>query len=200
MGIISRRSPPRNCQRSDYPCRRGRAAVVDTVRRPVFDAAGRRRLVARTHRSILGGTVVAHAEGAVVVVDRHYAVDRSHGRSRIGDIVETLQRGADALGRSSARLAGAARSTHGAADLQVRPTDTRSFALSRSRNDRPRRRRRDAGLPRRLRGDRRRRAAGAAIPAAGLRTREGAARRSRGMGRESGHARHIQWPFSSTCR
>ena len=46
---------------------------------------------------ILGGTIVKHAEGAVVVIDRHYAVDRSHGRVRIGDIVDTLRAGGEAL-------------------------------------------------------------------------------------------------------
>lgn len=52
--------------------------------------------LART-ADVLGGRVVERAEGAVVVVDRHYAVDRSHGRVRIGDMVETLQNGGDAL-------------------------------------------------------------------------------------------------------
>ena len=46
---------------------------------------------------ILGGHVVERAEGAVIIVDRHYAVDRSHGRVRIGDVVETLQSGSEAL-------------------------------------------------------------------------------------------------------
>jgi hypothetical protein len=45
----------------------------------------------------LGGYVRERPEGAVVVVDRRYAVDRAHGRTRIGDVVETLQAGSDAL-------------------------------------------------------------------------------------------------------
>jgi uncharacterized protein len=46
---------------------------------------------------VLGGCVVERAEGAVVIVDRHYAADCSHGRMRIAETVETLQRGSDAL-------------------------------------------------------------------------------------------------------
>jgi uncharacterized protein YprB with RNaseH-like and TPR domain len=54
------------------------------------------RPIART-AEVLGGRVQERAEGAVVIVDRHYAIDRSHGRIRIGEIVETLQSGSDAL-------------------------------------------------------------------------------------------------------
>jgi uncharacterized protein YprB with RNaseH-like and TPR domain len=46
---------------------------------------------------VLGGDVRDRPEGAVVVVDRHYAVDRAHGRARIGDVVETLQAGQESL-------------------------------------------------------------------------------------------------------
>jgi hypothetical protein len=46
---------------------------------------------------VLGGGVLERHEGAVIVVDRRYAVDRSHGRERVGDVVETLQAGTDAL-------------------------------------------------------------------------------------------------------
>jgi uncharacterized protein len=59
---------------------------------PSFDRSSLERTA-----DILGGTIVKHAEGAVVVVDRHYAVDRSHGRFRIGDIVDTLRAGSEAL-------------------------------------------------------------------------------------------------------
>ncbi len=47
--------------------------------------------------AILGGRVVERSEGAVLVVDRHYAIDRAHGRTRVGDVVETIRSGADAL-------------------------------------------------------------------------------------------------------
>ncbi len=52
--------------------------------------------IART-ASILGGGVVERSDGAVIVVDRHYAVDRSHGRERIGGMIETLVNGGDAI-------------------------------------------------------------------------------------------------------
>jgi uncharacterized protein len=47
---------------------------------------------------ILGGRLVERPEGAVVVIDRHYAVDRAHGRTRVADVIETLRAGSDALG------------------------------------------------------------------------------------------------------
>jgi uncharacterized protein YprB with RNaseH-like and TPR domain len=46
---------------------------------------------------VLGGQIRSRDEGTIVVIDRHYAVDRPHGRTRIGDIVSTLQSGAEAL-------------------------------------------------------------------------------------------------------
>jgi uncharacterized protein YprB with RNaseH-like and TPR domain len=46
---------------------------------------------------VLGGDVRERPEGAVVVVDRRYTVDRTHGRVRIGDVVGTLQSGSEAL-------------------------------------------------------------------------------------------------------
>jgi uncharacterized protein YprB with RNaseH-like and TPR domain len=46
---------------------------------------------------VLGGRVVERREGAVVVVDRRYSRDRSHGRKRIGEVVDALQEGRDAL-------------------------------------------------------------------------------------------------------
>ncbi len=46
---------------------------------------------------ILAGRWVESTDGAVVVVDRYYAGDRSHGRARIGTVVETLEAGGDAL-------------------------------------------------------------------------------------------------------
>ena len=47
--------------------------------------------------STLGGTIVERAEGAVILVDREYRADDLHGRRRIGDIVETIEEGRDAL-------------------------------------------------------------------------------------------------------
>ena len=44
------------------------------------------------------GQWIESGEGAVVGIDRYYAADRSHGRERIGDVVDTLEAGADALG------------------------------------------------------------------------------------------------------
>jgi uncharacterized protein YprB with RNaseH-like and TPR domain len=52
--------------------------------------------VSRT-AEVLGGRVVERREGAVVVVDRHYSRDRSHGRKRIAEVVDALQEGHDAL-------------------------------------------------------------------------------------------------------
>jgi uncharacterized protein len=46
---------------------------------------------------ILAGEWCETGEGAVLVVDRYYAADRMHGRVRIGDIVETLESGLEAL-------------------------------------------------------------------------------------------------------
>jgi len=47
--------------------------------------------------STLGGTIVERADGAVILVDREYRADDLHGRRRIGDIVETIKEGRDAL-------------------------------------------------------------------------------------------------------
>ena len=45
----------------------------------------------------LGGAVVEHSDGAVIVVDREYRADMLHGRLPIGDIVSTISDGDDAL-------------------------------------------------------------------------------------------------------
>lgn len=47
---------------------------------------------------VLGGELAERAEGAVIVIDRRYMVDRAHGRERIGWMVEALQDGGEALG------------------------------------------------------------------------------------------------------
>jgi uncharacterized protein YprB with RNaseH-like and TPR domain len=46
---------------------------------------------------ILGGQWHESREGAVLIVDRHLTPDRRHGRTRIGEIVETLEAGGEAL-------------------------------------------------------------------------------------------------------
>lgn len=46
---------------------------------------------------VLAGQWLESSEGAVLVVDRFYAPDRKHGRVRIGDIVDTIESGLDAL-------------------------------------------------------------------------------------------------------
>ena len=45
----------------------------------------------------LGGAVVEHSDGAVIVVDREYRADVLHGRTPIGDIVSTINDGDEAL-------------------------------------------------------------------------------------------------------
>ncbi|MGQ0733962.1 MAG: ribonuclease H-like domain-containing protein [Acidobacteriota bacterium] len=47
--------------------------------------------------SVLAGHAAESADGTVVVVDRRYPADRRHGHVRIGDVVETLHGGSDAL-------------------------------------------------------------------------------------------------------
>jgi uncharacterized protein len=46
----------------------------------------------------LGGAVVEHSDGAVIVVDREYRADMLHGRLPIGEIVATIADGDDAMG------------------------------------------------------------------------------------------------------
>jgi uncharacterized protein YprB with RNaseH-like and TPR domain len=45
----------------------------------------------------LGGAVVEHAEGAVIVVDREYRAEMLHGRTPISEIASTISEGGDAL-------------------------------------------------------------------------------------------------------
>lgn len=56
------------------------------------------RIDGRRAADVLGGRWMERADGAVLVVDRHYAADRPHGRVRVGDIVRSLEYGMDALG------------------------------------------------------------------------------------------------------
>jgi uncharacterized protein YprB with RNaseH-like and TPR domain len=46
---------------------------------------------------MLAGQWVESRDGAVLMVDRFYAADRRHGRSSVGEIVETIEGGLDAL-------------------------------------------------------------------------------------------------------
>jgi len=45
----------------------------------------------------LGGAVVEHSDGAVIVVDREYRADMLHGRTPVGEIVSTINEGEEAL-------------------------------------------------------------------------------------------------------
>ena len=45
----------------------------------------------------LGGALAERSDGAVIVVDREYRADMRHGQVRIGDIVDTIQGGRDAM-------------------------------------------------------------------------------------------------------
>ncbi len=62
---------------------------------PAGDGAPEDR--AEAAAAVLGGTVSLQAEGPVVVVDRHYAASDRHGRTAIGEIVETLLERTEAL-------------------------------------------------------------------------------------------------------
>ncbi|OFW43677.1 MAG: hypothetical protein A3J29_14455 [Acidobacteria bacterium RIFCSPLOWO2_12_FULL_67_14b] len=45
----------------------------------------------------LGGTVIERPNGVVIIVDREYRADDVHGRQRIGDLIETIRDGQDAM-------------------------------------------------------------------------------------------------------
>jgi uncharacterized protein YprB with RNaseH-like and TPR domain len=47
---------------------------------------------------VLAGEWVESRDGAVLVIDRHYAAHRMHGRARVGDCVETIEAGLEQLG------------------------------------------------------------------------------------------------------
>jgi hypothetical protein len=63
------------------------------------DAPGVRPHRIDGHRvaGVLAGRWIESDSGSVVVVDRYYAADRSHGRQRIGRIIEALEGNGDAL-------------------------------------------------------------------------------------------------------
>jgi uncharacterized protein YprB with RNaseH-like and TPR domain len=47
--------------------------------------------------AVLGGTVVDRPNGAAIVVDREYPAHALHGRQRIGDLIDILREGQDAM-------------------------------------------------------------------------------------------------------
>ena len=61
--------------------------------RPAID----RRIDGHRVADVLAGQWIESDNGSVVVVDRYYAADRSHGRQRVGPMVETLESGMEAL-------------------------------------------------------------------------------------------------------
>ncbi|MEO6239513.1 MAG: ribonuclease H-like domain-containing protein [Vicinamibacterales bacterium] len=56
-----------------------------------------RRLDGHHVADVLAGQWIESAEGSVIVVDRYYTPDRTHGRQPIGDMVAALADGADSL-------------------------------------------------------------------------------------------------------
>ena len=68
------------------------AEIPPTLRLPMAPAVDLRRVA-----DILAGQCVDTADGSVIVVDRYYTPDRSHGRERIGDVVETIAAGHEPL-------------------------------------------------------------------------------------------------------
>jgi hypothetical protein len=76
------------------------ATSDDDLATPSASAAARRRAQAEFGpriADVLAGEWIESREGAVLVVDRFYTPSRMHGRIRIGDIVETLECGLEAL-------------------------------------------------------------------------------------------------------
>jgi uncharacterized protein YprB with RNaseH-like and TPR domain len=72
--------------------------VADSAKAAPVESAARVDAEDYTRAAIeLGGAVVDHADGAVIVVDREYTADMRHGRLPIGEIVSTIEGGDDAL-------------------------------------------------------------------------------------------------------
>jgi len=71
----------------------------DGFSRRVSGLATAEAVALRTSRAaaVLGGSVVERAEGTVILVDREYRANDLHGHRRIGDVVDTLLEGQDAL-------------------------------------------------------------------------------------------------------
>jgi uncharacterized protein YprB with RNaseH-like and TPR domain len=75
----------------------GPAATDETERPVIARAPAHDSLSGPRVADILAGEWIESRDGAVLVVDRYYAADRMHGRVRIGDVVDTLESGLDAL-------------------------------------------------------------------------------------------------------
>src|SRR5688572_18887474 len=74
--------------------------AVDPSARPPAEAPALRRIDPADHARAaleLGGALVEHADGAVIVVDREYRADMLHGRTPIGEIVATIAGGDESL-------------------------------------------------------------------------------------------------------
>jgi uncharacterized protein YprB with RNaseH-like and TPR domain len=69
----------------------------DSFATPPSWLSTRTRLDGPRAADVLAGEWTESSNGSVLVVDRYYAADRYHGRTRIGDVVETLRAGVDAL-------------------------------------------------------------------------------------------------------
>ncbi len=62
---------------------------------PAFRPATPARI--REAATTLGGAVTERSDGAAIVVDREYRADDLHGRQRIGDLIDTIHEGRDAM-------------------------------------------------------------------------------------------------------
>lgn len=85
---------------------RDRPSAVPVVSPELADSLATAKAVAlRTRSSVtpsgaattLGGHVIERASGAAIVVDREYPAHALHGRQRIGDLVDTLREGQEAM-------------------------------------------------------------------------------------------------------
>ena len=70
--------------------------MVRRRRAPAAIASGR-RLDGHRVADVLAGQWIESSDGSVVVVDRYYGADRSHGRQPIGAMIEALAAGAESL-------------------------------------------------------------------------------------------------------
>ena len=72
--------------------------VAPEVSTSAIDLGGSLDLPAQARAaSLLGGAVFQRPEGNVIVVDREYRTGDPYGRCRIGDIIDTIQEGQEAL-------------------------------------------------------------------------------------------------------
>ena len=122
--------------------------------------------------------------GQCLVIDRRYEADRFHGTHP--------HRRLRARRTATARAAATRRWRRSPAGGAARSRRSPRTLVHRSRDHRAERRRRDAGVPGRLRLLRSRRVPGAAVPAHEPCRRARAARRGRGVLRRRGSDRHLQ--------